>query len=213
MLLGKTSRQGLPTPGLGPGQQCSASPPTQRLALDAMPAMLKATRWPPPDVRPVGAGGRRPKDHILDPCAKVLDARALLCLPPRLIEQLLHNIHPKGFSGRVSEHGLCGGRQRHPKRIELPFHLGMAGVAIHILFDRWLRTFRGGKGATMVRHNLNHQVCRRVSSSTRSSHYLSASSRHRLALIALSDTPWKFASAMSRVWCASMNSPSRRATL
>jgi hypothetical protein len=64
----------------------------------------------------------------------------------------------------------------------------------------------------MARHNSDPLICRRVISSTRASHYLSASSHHRSASIAMLDKSKSFASAMSLVWLMSESSPSRRAT-
>jgi hypothetical protein len=65
------------------------------------------------------------KDHVRDLSVEVLEARAPLCLLSKLDEHLLHNIHPKGFSGSASEHGLHGGGHHHPECGQVPIHLGM----------------------------------------------------------------------------------------
>jgi hypothetical protein len=43
----------------------------------------------------------------------------------QLSDQLVDNIHPKGFSGRATLHELRGGRHHRKERGELLSHLGM----------------------------------------------------------------------------------------
>jgi hypothetical protein len=167
---------GLPSTRSHPRWQRSASPPTWRCF-----PMLRLVHLKSPDslLQTVGESdlvGRWPEDHITDPHARVLKEQAPLHLLLELSKHLLRNIHPEGFSARVPEHGLCGGRHRRPEHGNLPSHLSMIdGGNLHPL--RLVAPHARGGGVTMAWHNLDPLVCRRVSSRTKSWHYCLAPSR------------------------------------
>jgi hypothetical protein len=65
----------------------------------------------------------------------------------------------------------------------------------------------------VFRHSSKPQVCKRVSSSTRSWHSLSDSSHHHSASVVASNKPREFSLAVSRARRTSVSSPSWRAIL
>jgi hypothetical protein len=65
----------------------------------------------------------------------------------------------------------------------------------------------------MARHSLEPRVCKRVSSSTYSRHYLSDSSNRCLTSTVMSNKPWESSPVVSRAWRAFASSPLRRAIL
>jgi hypothetical protein len=105
-------------------------------------------------------------------------------------KHLPHSIYPKGLRGRAPEHGLSSRRHRHPKHSKLHTDLSMVGGSkLHSL----MQGARCGV-LTMVKHNSDPLIYRRVSSSTRASHYPLASPHHRSASVALSVKLMSFAS-------------------
>jgi hypothetical protein len=61
-----------------------------------------------------------------NPLVGFLNAQVLLLLLPELGDQLVHNVHPEDFSGRVPEHEQCGGRHHQLERGKLLSHLSVA---------------------------------------------------------------------------------------
>jgi hypothetical protein len=73
---------------------------------------------------------------------------------------------------------------------------------------------RGAYGGplTMIKHNSDPLIHKRVRSSAKPSHYPLASSHCWLVSAALSTKPGSFASDVSQAWCTTASSPSRRET-
>jgi hypothetical protein len=108
----------------------------------------------------------------------------------------------------MPKHGLSDGRHHHLERIKLPGHLGMAS-------DYNLHPLKKGphfRGVDYGQGQLRLLIYKRVTSSARTTHYLSASSHHRSALATLSAKPRSFSLAMSQAWRASTSSSLRRVT-
>jgi hypothetical protein len=68
-----------------------------------------------------------PKDHVVDPRARILEMQAPLCLFLELGNHLPHNICLEDFSRQARKHKLSSRRHYHPKHGKPHSHLSMAG--------------------------------------------------------------------------------------
>jgi hypothetical protein len=111
-----------------------------------------------------------PKDHVVDPRARILEMQAPLCLFLELGNHLPHNICLEDFSRQARKHKLSSRRHQ--------------STASRIATSVWQATgnhipsCRGPCSGvpTIVKHNSDSLMHKRVSSLSRPSHYPSASS-------------------------------------